>query len=195
MLMVLVLIMVSNFSFSADAYATLSHRLDKDDMLVYYVHQDFSSSTFSHTNEALYKCSVASGYNMMKRHPTTRYSWTDLNKDSSRDDTSFVYRIGVEVSGYIAINRNRSLGSHVIESDINFNADKKFANSAQPDCFDIWSIFLHETGHTVGLDDLNDNNAPADTPVMYGNWGYRKNTIYYRNLRPDDIAGAKSLYR
>lgn len=40
----------------------------------------------------------------------------------------------------------------VLESDINFNMCHKFANVAVSDHYDVFSVFLHESGHTVGLE-------------------------------------------
>lgn len=172
-----------------------NQRLDKSNMLTYYVHQNFSDTTFAHMNHALYKWYQATGYNMMQRHPTERHSRSDFPTKS--DGLSLVYRIPVGINGYVAINRKYYYKSDgiIFESDINFNMSHKFANSAQPGAFDTYSIFLHETGHTVGLGDIDNPSSWESDSVMLGSWdSSRMNTISYRNLRDDDIQGAKIRY-
>ena len=46
-----------------------------------------------------------------------------------------------------------------------------WANSAQPNAFDLWTVFLHEAGHVYGLSDIDPDNAANDVyknRVMYG---------------------------
>lgn len=53
----------------------------------------------------------------------------------------------------------------------------------------MYSIFLHETGHTMGLKDLYDK-SDADA-VMYG---YVSANTTKRDLTDDDEAGIKAIY-
>lgn len=64
-----------------------------------------------------------------------------------------------------------------------------FANSAQVGCYDLYSIFLHETGHAVGLADLYGSSDTSK--VMYG---YVSRNATKRNLTADDKAGIASIY-
>ncbi|MFD1874982.1 matrixin family metalloprotease [Hymenobacter bucti] len=50
--------------------------------------------------------------------------------------------------------------------------------------FDLWTVALHEVGHTLGLD--HSNNAGA---VMYAFYSGLR-----RNLQPDDTSGIASIY-
>ena len=45
-----------------------------------------------------------------------------------------------------------TINSHVVECDIMCNTYYTFANSAQPDAYDIQSIITHELGHVLGVD-------------------------------------------
>lgn len=75
------------------------------------------------------------------------------------------------------------------QSDVNINVYYSFANSAQPKCYDLYSVFLHETGHAMGLKDLySDSDKPA---VMYG-YSYVNTTK--RNLTTDDKNGITAIY-
>ncbi len=185
-------------STSASAYRFFpgNLKLDKTKQMTYYVHKDFSDTTFADMNHALYKWYQACGYNLMRRHPTERHSRSDFNSSTSRDNLNLVYRVPVGVDEYVAANRLRSHSANgmIFESDINFNMSKKFANSAQPGAFDSYSIFFARIRTYSRLDDIDIPTVSEADAVMIGNWELRKNTTTYRNLRNDDIQGAKALY-
>ena len=121
----------------------------------------------------------------MTRSPSTVHNLTNY---ASGDGQNSIYRINIGNQDYIAEN-TVWYGDYVIESDINFNMYYSFANSAQPNAFDVWSIFLHETGHTAGLDDLYSSSY--STSVMY-KWSNTNTTKRY--LVQDDIDGINEIY-
>ena len=193
LILMISLFVIIFFNTSTEAYKLTGYHLNKSEQLLYYVHVDFSSTTFTHMNNALYKWYQASGHNLMKRDPNIRHSVADFGTPNSNDGFNLVYKMAAGSGNYLARNvwyANKTT-KIISQSDINFNADKKFANSAQAYSYDAYSVFLHETGHTIGLDDLTSS---TDDAVMYGDWSFRYNTISYRTLRQDDINGALSIY-
>lgn len=166
---------------------------DTTKTLLYYVHQDFGGETMSHMNDALYLWNQATGYTLMKRDPMYRYNKTDYGTTSAKDGVSNVYRKNVGIGKYVAQNTTYSQvhgnSVFIVESDININVAHKYANSAQPACYDTWSIFLHETGHTVGLQNCDIKSHDA---VMYET--ARMNTISYRYLKSADLNKLKEIY-
>lgn len=156
--------------------------------MVYFVHQDFTTSSFNSVNDSMYKWYQASGYNLMRRHATQRHTLTDYtDDDASVDNLNLIYRVPVGTSKYIAQNRIAYKSGIVTESDINLNTSHSFANSAKSGCYDTYSIFLHELGHTIGLGHVTDT-----TPVMYETYVTNKEK---RSLAQDDIDGAKFIYK
>lgn len=175
-------------------YTTIS--LNTSETLKYLVHEDFGSTTFSHMNEALYQWNKESGHSLMQRNPTVRHSLSDFGANAARDGLNLVYRKSIPTDNRIAVNLVRWSNSSylVLESDINFNVSKKFSNGAEAGRWDAYSIFLHESGHTVGLGDIQNPRAYEKDSVMVGNWENRQNSISWRRLRQDDINGLKVLY-
>lgn len=172
-------------------YTTVS--LDTSKTLAYFIEGSFGAVSFSHMNEALYQWNKESGYSLMRRDPNKRHYLTDFGTSSSKDTLNLVYKIGVS-ERYLALNSIRISGYTVVESDINFNIKNKFVNGAVKDGWDTFSVFLHETGHTVGLCDIPNPRDYEKDSVMVGNWESRTNSISWRKLRTDDINGLKVLY-
>ena len=48
-------------------------------------------------------------------------------------------------------------------ADIAINMSFQWANSAQPGKYDVWTVFMHEAGHAVGIKD----NPRWPDAVMY----------------------------
>lgn len=189
-LLALVLMIYCFPTISSAAVPLTGSKMNKLNTMTYYVHEKFGKTTFQHMNDALYLWNKASGYSLLRRDPKSRHNRSDYLNNTSLDKKSLVYRVPVEES-YIAQNRVRSSNGIVYESDINFNMNKKFANSAVKDCYDVFSIFLHESGHTVGLGDATSKSD--NTAVMYGDWTSRKNTITYRSLKNQDSTALKKI--
>lgn len=199
----LTLAVVLTIPIPSNAYALYNQdhsfiiKLDKTKTMTYIVHADFSNTSFSHMNEALYQWRVATGYSLMQRSPTERHRLSNYGPTSSNDSVNRVYRVPMSNLSTIAENtRFADPSSHIIvESDINFNMNKKFANSAQPNCYDTYSIFLHESGHTIGLEDIRNPSVTERDSVMLQDWSNRTNSISWRTLRTDDKNGAKAIYQ
>lgn len=175
-------------------YTTIS--LDTNSTLKYLVHEDFGATTFSHMNEALYQWNKTSGYPLMQRNPTVRHSLSDFGDNANHDTLNLVYRKR-DSDDYIGLNLIRTTDRSsciIVESDINFNIRYSFANSAMANRYDAFSIFLHETGHTVGLSDIYNPRSYETDSVMIGDWSNRMNSTSWRSLRQDDINGVKVLY-
>lgn len=154
------------------------------DPITFTANNQFTASSRSHMSQAVAKWNSAAGTTLMSMSSSTHSSTSGY---PSRDGKPYVYRINVG-SGYVAQCRSyRNLFGYLYEADININVYYKYANSAQPGCYDLYSVFLHETGHAAGLADLESPSYP----VMYG---YSSTNTTKRNLTTDDIAGILSIY-
>lgn len=137
--------------------------------------------------EAVEKWNVAAGSTKMSVSTTTHSQTTGFPR---RDDKCYVYRINTGTNDYIAACKSyRNVFGYLYEADININVYYAFANSAQAGCYDLYSVFLHETGHAMGLADLYGSGDTAK--VMYG---YSSLNTTKRNLTADDRAGIASIY-
>ena len=101
-----------------------------------------------------------------------------------------IYKTNAGSSKYIAGNwiKTTNGGKDLIESDIVFNVDHAFTNGAQRNAFDTWYVFLHETGHTLGLADTpsNINDAIMYSGSIADTIRLRTNSSNYRIPRSDD---------
>lgn len=137
--------------------------------------------------EAVGKWNAAAGSTKMSVSTTTHSQTTGYPR---RDDKCYVYRISTGSNDYVAQCKSyRNLFGYLYEADININVYYAFANSAQVGCYDLYSVFLHETGHAMGLADLYGSSDAAK--VMYG---YSSTNVTKRNLAADDKAGIASIY-
>ena len=76
--------------------------------------------------------------------------------------------------------------SWIIESDINFNANKSWSNGKLPGCFNVETVMLHELGHTVGL-----GHSQYSYAVMYPTIAAN---FTRTELSSDEINGHNALY-
>jgi hypothetical protein len=114
-------------------------------------------------------------------HSTTGY-YTD-------DGMNYIYREDAG-SAYVARAATWANSSHqVTQVDFNINTYYSWANSAQPGCYDVFSVFLHETGHPAGLDDLYSSSDTS--AVMYG---HATTNATKRSLAQDDKNGIAAIY-
>lgn len=182
-----VLILSSFFAFqgiSVDAYKTNPYKISSP--LTFIPHNNFSSTSISHFNDALYQWNAQAGKTLMTRHSTSRHT---SNSYPQSDGINRIYRKGVGVGTYVAqaTTRYNTTTKKVIESDINMNISHPFANGAQPDKFDVWTVFLHETGHSAGL-----GHSAVASAVMYPTI---KHNQLKRTLSSDDKLGINELYK
>lgn len=180
-----VLIVIPMLSVSALAYETNGNKIY--DPITFIPNSQFGTTPRSHMRAAVGKWNSAAGSAKMSVSTTTH---TKTSGYPRRDDNCYVYRINTGTSDYVAqCTSYRNLFGYLYEADININVYYAFANSAQVGCYDLYSIFLHETGHAMGLSDLYGSSDSAK--VMYG---YVNTNTTKRNLTADDKAGIASIY-
>lgn len=137
----------------------------------------FGATSISHMNEALYQWNEATIYGYLGREPTLRHYTNNypVEEDDDNsifyDDNNYIYHQDMKHRDFIAQNTIQPLGGSVVTSDIVINMNYTWANSAQPGKLDLWSAFLHEAGHTLGLGD----HRYIMSSVMYATLGY--NTV------------------
>lgn len=170
----------------ASAHIWAPYKLDKSKTLTFVPQNTFGATSISHFNEALSQWNSATGYTLMTRSTST-HSETAYPK---ADGKSYIYRINAgakyaaECQPYLD-----STGKIVVSADINFNTYYAWANSAQPGCMDVWTVFLHESGHPAGLSNLEDTSHLSS--VMYIPAAYNATKRY---LSGDDTLAIKARY-
>ena len=167
---------------SSKGYSLFNYKLNKS--INYVPHNNFGSQTITDFNEALAKWNYELGTTLMKRDYALRHSDSTYPKS---DGINRIYRISTGYGNYIAQNTVRHSNGSVIESDINFNMYYPFSNGAVSNHFDVYSIFLHETGHTLGI-----NHSEYSDAVMYAH-SYRG--VLKRNLHFDDVRAVSVIYK
>lgn len=169
----------------AFAYEKLSHKIKST--LTYTPYNGFAEMSIDHMGKAVEKWNTAAGSTLLKISSSTHSSTSGY---PSKDGNNYIYRIDVG-QDYVAQCYYwwNIFTGNLQQSDININVYYSFANSAQTGCYDLYSVFLHETGHTMGLKDLYDDSDSA--AVMYG---YSSKNTTKRNLTEDDKAGITAIY-
>ena len=184
-LLLVVLLATSLMATPAFAYETLSHKIKST--FTYTPYSGFTDLSIEHMGEAVAKWNTAAGSTLLQMSSSTHSSTSGYPK---KDGNNYVYRIDVG-EDYVAQCYywwNIFTGS-LSQSDININVYYSFANSAKAGCYDLYSVFLHETGHTMGLKDLYDDSDSA--AVMYG---YSSTNKTKRSLTTDDKNGITAIY-
>lgn len=183
-LLLLVLTMIAMVVPVSDAYSTIGWKIKSFKMFVPYY--GFGDTTISDFNEAMYQWNHhagASGLTLMRREPYIRHYSTNFPEN---DGINRIYRVNAG-SGYLAATTTYSSSQEMLSSDININVYYSWANCGQvPGCYDVWSAFLHETGHVAGLD-----HSTLSSAVMYPNLS---NNVEKRFLTYDDRMGMKAIY-
>lgn len=154
--------------------------------ITYVPSEKFGSTSITHMGEAVEKWNISAGSTLIEISSSTHAS----SGYPSDDSKNYIYKEDAGTS-YVAQcwRQYNTTTGEVLETDININVYYSLANSAQSGCYDLYSIFLHETGHTMGLKDLYDK-SDADA-VMYG---YVSTNTTKRDLTDDDEAGIKAIY-
>ena len=174
-------LLIFTCTYGAFAYSLTGAKLVNG--IHYYYHQDFGSLTISQMKSACTTINNEIGRSVL----TISDIWVhNLFDCPNFDGVSRIYRdtLGTETN-YLAINFwNLPIGP-VSESDVVINASHPFANSAQPGKYDVWSVFLHEMGHTVGL-----NHSAQTSAVMYA---HTSPGVAKRALTQDDKNGIAAM--
>ncbi len=188
-ILLLAIFIVSIPIFQSLAYRLEGHRLNTDYILTFVPHQDFSATTISHFNEALWNWNSTVGMSLMSREPTLRHNTTGYPQDDNKHYIYREFRDDIDKPGKVKYYYSAWPNDDVLKSaDILINMAYPYSNGNQSNTLDTWSVFIHEAGHAAGLDHTEIQNINV---VMY-------DTIYYnqlrRSLHQDDINGVKSIY-
>lgn len=132
----------------------------------YIPHEGYGTTSISHINEALYQWNEAMDDWLLSRDPVTRTDYTDYPK---QDGINKIYHQTAFAPVYVGENTLYFGVDTIIESDININMYYAWANSAQPGKYDVWSVILHEAGHTIGLDDHEADSSSVMYYKVYTN--------------------------
>ena len=170
----IVLIVIMVVAISSIAIATDNHLgiyYDKTRLTTYIPHGSIGTQTKMDMNDALYQWNYNSGYMLMRREPSITHITNDYPKPEGQNKVYKLYlgnsfapgentmRFEVRVTGntYYYV---------VVESDIVFNASRPFTNTPMPHYYDVWTIFIHEAGHTLGLAHPS-NSSSVNSSVMH----------------------------
>ena len=190
MLMLVTVILVCSCSLQAFAvdYNTdlymMPYKLVEGFNIRFIPHEDFGQTSVDHMNHALYVWNQAMGEGFLSRDP--EHTHPDTNYPSY-DGESKVYRRNYGTSTFVAQLTPEDGGGILYAADIVFNMSFEWANSAQPGKYDVWTVFMHEAGHAVGIKD----NPRWPDAVMYA--------IAYpnqekRSLHDFDLAMIDAIY-
>lgn len=140
-------------------------RIPGNTRITFIPHSDFGTTTISHMNEALWEWNhnLPSGIEGIYRDPVVRHSATNY---PTKDGINRIYRKNIYSTEYVGQATWYTVNGITTEADINLNMYYNWANSAQPNAFDVWTVFLHEAGHLYGLCDVYD--SVYSNRVMYG---------------------------
>lgn len=182
---ILVLVLVVAISLAtattAFAYGTLSHKITSTKTFV--PSSSFGSTSITHMGYAVGKWNTAAGSTLMQISAST-HSSSGYPDD---DGNNYVYKEDAGTD-YVAECWYQWNNGSLTESDINTNSYYSWANSAQSGCYDLYTVFLHETGHAAGLADVYTS---YDEAVMYK---YSHTNTTKRSLKDDDEAGIEDIY-
>ena len=140
-------------------------RIPGNTRITFIPHSDFGTTTISHMNEALWEWNhnLPSGIEGIYRDPVVHHSATNY---PTKDGINRIYRKNIYSTEYVGQATWYTVNGITTEADINLNMYYNWANSAQPNAYDVWTVFLHEAGHLYGLCDVYD--SVYSNRVMYG---------------------------
>ena len=139
---------------SQSAYAYWLNGYHISSPLYFVPHSGYGETSKQHFNDAMYIWNYWSGHDLMHRLTTT-HSSTNF---PSNDGNNYIYRVNVGL-GYIGLTHYYPTGSIMTSADINLNMFYPWANSQQPGCYDVWTVFLHEAGHAAGASYSQERGA------------------------------------
>ena len=171
---------VTLFVPAAEAYTLTGKHIANQ--LAFVPHSSFGSTSVSHMNEACYQWNLEAGKDILRREPTQRHNSTSY---PNNDGNNYIYKVNAG-SQYLAQCTWYYNGSVNVSADININPYYAWANSAQAGCYDLWTVFLHETGHPAGL-----NHSSVSGAVM---WPTTASNFTNRYPQADDRAGINAIY-
>jgi hypothetical protein len=112
--------------------------------------------------------------------------WTNTNCLVWRED-DWPRDYGAEALALTTLTYEPATGK-ILDADIELNGvDYRFGTDCSPDAVDIQNTIAHEAGHMLGLDHADVSGA---TMQVYSGPG----DCSLRDLSPDDIEGAVTLY-
>ena len=169
---------------SASAYVKLGFTVGSK--VTYYPYEGFASLSRTHMSNAATVWNDAAGSTLLAVSTTTQPNRSGYYKD---DGKNYIYAEDVG-AGSVAQNHYWYSYSKLTQSDINFNMYYSWANSAVNNAYDVYSVCLHEFGHTMGLGDVKTDGYKSRSIMYY--------TVYTnstrRTLLSEDLAGIRALY-
>ncbi len=81
-------------------------------------------------------------------------------------------------------------GTTLVGTDQRFNQSKAWNHSGSSCCYDVWNVAAHETGHSIGLDDITGSSH--EELSMYGST--YPGDVKRRTLARGDILGMRAKY-
>ncbi len=143
--------------------------------LTFYPYISIGSTSLDHFNEAFWNWNKENSTYKLKRATAPvhyKTNFYELN-DSKDDGTSRVYKVSnpqKEAPGPSYTFRDKTSGRIVNAAAINLNPARPLSNGAKKGTYDVWTVFIHEAGHVLGLEHPKDwstdsvmNVYPVDT--------------------------------
>lgn len=152
------------------------------------VSSKISSRSMQDFDSAFSVWNAAAGKTLLKRSSQTH----SLVSYPSEDGVCQVYKelAGSTYLGQTHYHYDYSSSPRVyLSADINMNAGQSFSNDQQSGYYDVWSVFLHEAGHVIGLGHRQDSSIKAvmDQDLQKGE--------LRRYLSQDDKNGVNFIYK
>lgn len=183
--LLIAVLMVALMVTPALAYKATPYKLPTT--LTFTPYRGFGAESIQHMGLSAGQWNAAAGGSTLLKISSSTHS--EAAGYAKRDGKNYIYRMDVGAD-YVAQCAYWPDYNLIQESDININVYYSYANSAQPNCYDLYTVFLHETGHAVGLADLYESSDSA--AVMYGT---AFTNMTKRSLTQDDITGVNYIYR
>lgn len=148
----------------------------------------FSSTSKTHIGNAAGKWSSRVSYLTLLSVSSNIHS-EDSYPD--HDDRNYIYFVD-DTPDYVGQATTwTSSGAIVTECDINLNSYYSWANGAQSGCYDVYTVILHEMGHTIGLGDQRSSSLSYNTSVM---WYQAQENTTNRTPKTADYNAVDDIY-